>query len=321
MFLSSLVSHHPALRPIPLTCMPRRLYIPLFDDFEQCRSFPSASAKTSLLPDSTVPADADDLQAFGLIVRRINDEPFDVASVPGSRAVTIKFIIPNSRMGSVYVFPFLSPRHHADCHFLCSIGKGGSKIKEIQEASGARLNASEAMLPGSTEVSNTAPFSLTNSARSFCLRCRRRHPHRCLLYRHHPPRIPRTQSWFHFRILPSSRCSGRCCPRSWPRSQLFSRSRQCRAWSADSTNLHSQLPCRRKLVELCIFPFSPPNLLVPLPPTPLPPLPSAPLPPFPPFPASSLPPCPTSPLSPLPHHTFFSLVLALPSMLMVSTPD
>lgn len=32
-----------------------------------------------------------------------------------------------------------------------SIGKGGSKIKEIQEASGARLNASEAMLPGSTE--------------------------------------------------------------------------------------------------------------------------------------------------------------------------
>ena len=41
------------------------------------------------------------IQAFGLIVRRINDEPFDVASVPGSRAVTIKFIIPNSRMGSV----------------------------------------------------------------------------------------------------------------------------------------------------------------------------------------------------------------------------
>jgi poly(rC)-binding protein 2/3/4 len=66
-------------------------------------------------------------------VRRINDEPFDVPSVPGSRAVTIKFMIPNSRMGSV-------------------IGKQGSKIKEIQDASGARLNASEGMLPGSTEV-------------------------------------------------------------------------------------------------------------------------------------------------------------------------
>lgn len=71
-------------------------------------------------------------KAFGLIVRRINDEPFDVPSVPGSRMVTIRFIIPNARMGSV-------------------IGKGGSKIKEIQEASGARLQASEAMLPGSTE--------------------------------------------------------------------------------------------------------------------------------------------------------------------------
>ena len=68
-----------------------------------------------------------------MIVRRINDEPFDKPSVPGSRAVTIKFMIPNSRMGSV-------------------IGKGGTKIKEIQDASGARLNASEGMLPGSTEV-------------------------------------------------------------------------------------------------------------------------------------------------------------------------
>lgn len=54
-------------------------------------------------------------------------------SVPGSRAVTIKFMIPNSRMGSI-------------------IGKQGAKIKEIQDASGARLNASEGMLPGSTEV-------------------------------------------------------------------------------------------------------------------------------------------------------------------------
>ena len=78
-------------------------------------------------------------QAFGLIVRRINDEPFDKPSVPGSRAVTIKFMIPNSRMGSV-------------------IGKGGSKIKEIQDASGARLNASEGMLPGSTEVSFNYTF-------------------------------------------------------------------------------------------------------------------------------------------------------------------
>lgn len=86
------------------------------------------------------------LQAFGLIVRRINDEPFDVPSVPGSRAVTIKFIIPNSRMGSV-------------------IGKAGAKIKEIQDASGAKLNASEGMLPGSTEV----PFPVTTTYTKFNL--------------------------------------------------------------------------------------------------------------------------------------------------------
>lgn len=71
-------------------------------------------------------------KAYGLIVRKINDEPFDQPSLPGSRAVTIKYIVPNSRMGSV-------------------IGKAGSKIKEIQEASGAKLQASEAMLTGSTE--------------------------------------------------------------------------------------------------------------------------------------------------------------------------
>lgn len=88
-------------------------------------------------------------QAFGLIVRRINDEPFDKPSVPGSRAVTIKFMIPNSRMGSV-------------------IGKGGTKIKEIQDASGARLNASEGMLPGSTEVLHrTCPSLITCSHVSF----------------------------------------------------------------------------------------------------------------------------------------------------------
>ena len=87
------------------------------------------------------------LQAFGLIVRRINDEPFDKPSVPGSRAVTIKFMIPNSRMGSV-------------------IGKGGSKIKEIQDASGARLNASEGMLPGSTEVCDHRAPSLSRDLTS-----------------------------------------------------------------------------------------------------------------------------------------------------------
>ena len=47
------------------------------------------------------------------------------------------------------------------CHLL-SIGKGGSKIKEIQEASGARLNASEQMLPGSTEVSRSKLYTVAD---------------------------------------------------------------------------------------------------------------------------------------------------------------
>lgn len=36
------------------------------------------------------------------------------------------------------------------------IGKGGAKIREIQEASGAKLQASDAMLPDSTDVSLSA---------------------------------------------------------------------------------------------------------------------------------------------------------------------
>ncbi|CAH7690577.1 hypothetical protein PPACK8108_LOCUS25965 [Phakopsora pachyrhizi] len=57
-------------------------------------------------------------KAFGLIVRCINDEPFEVPLVPSSHAVTIWFVVPNSQMGSV-------------------IGKAGSKIKEIQDMSSA----------------------------------------------------------------------------------------------------------------------------------------------------------------------------------------
>ncbi|CAH7687826.1 hypothetical protein BY996DRAFT_4583914, partial [Phakopsora pachyrhizi] len=57
-------------------------------------------------------------KAFGLIVRCINDEPFEVPLVPSSHAVTIWFVVPNSQMHSV-------------------IGKAGSKIKEIQDMSSA----------------------------------------------------------------------------------------------------------------------------------------------------------------------------------------
>ncbi|KAI8443377.1 hypothetical protein BY996DRAFT_8696062 [Phakopsora pachyrhizi] len=61
-------------------------------------------------------------KAFGLIVRCINDEPFEVPLVPSSHAVTIWFVVPNSQMGSV-------------------IGKAGSKIKEIQDMSSALIKS------------------------------------------------------------------------------------------------------------------------------------------------------------------------------------
>lgn len=127
-------------------------------------------------------------QAFGLIVRRINDEPYDVASVPGSRAVTIKFIIPNSRMGSV-------------------IGKAGSKIKEIQEASGSRLNASEAMLPGSTEVSVLSMLVDSELTRS-----------ECCLYQ-----VSRTQSILRCTTSVPSSLNTRSATREWCRARTDSR--------------------------------------------------------------------------------------------------
>lgn len=126
-------------------------------------------------------------QAFGLIVRRINDEPFDVPSVPGSRAVTIKFMIPNSRMGSV-------------------IGKQGCKIKEIQDASGARLNASEGMLPGSTEVAllyHLATHDLHMTAGIKCGGCCGCYPYSDLLHRQHPHRSSRTHAFYQSLLLPS----------------------------------------------------------------------------------------------------------------------
>lgn len=71
-------------------------------------------------------------KAFGLIVRTLNDEDFEQPSLPGSKAVTLRFTIPNMKMGFI-------------------IGRSGARIKEIQEASGAKLSTSDYLLPNSTE--------------------------------------------------------------------------------------------------------------------------------------------------------------------------
>ncbi|KAJ5225835.1 hypothetical protein N7468_007060 [Penicillium chermesinum] len=73
-------------------------------------------------------------KAFALIIRTLNNEPLDAASTAQSKTYPLRLLIPHILIGSI-------------------IGKGGSRIREIQEASGARLNASDACLPLSTERS------------------------------------------------------------------------------------------------------------------------------------------------------------------------
>src|SRR5436853_5412805 len=73
-------------------------------------------------------------QAFGLIIRTLNNEPPNDPSTTLSRTYPLRLLIPHILIGSI-------------------IGKGGVRIREIQEASGARLNASDSCLPLSTERS------------------------------------------------------------------------------------------------------------------------------------------------------------------------
>jgi heterogeneous nuclear rnp K-like protein 2 len=73
-------------------------------------------------------------QAFGLIIRTLNNEPLEAPSSAQSKTYPLRLLIPHILIGSI-------------------IGKGGVRIREIQEASGARLNASDSCLPLSTERS------------------------------------------------------------------------------------------------------------------------------------------------------------------------
>src|SRR2546427_11442721 len=74
------------------------------------------------------------IQAFSLIIRTLNNEPMDSPSTSQSKTYPLRLLIPHILIGSI-------------------IGKSGVRIREIQEESGARLNASDACLPLSTERS------------------------------------------------------------------------------------------------------------------------------------------------------------------------
>ncbi|KAF2155160.1 hypothetical protein K461DRAFT_285233 [Myriangium duriaei CBS 260.36] len=73
-------------------------------------------------------------KAFGLIIRTLNNEPLEEASTPQSKTYPLRLLVPHILIGSI-------------------IGKQGVRIREIQDASGARLNASDQCLPLSTERS------------------------------------------------------------------------------------------------------------------------------------------------------------------------
>ncbi|GJN73174.1 KH domain RNA binding protein [Purpureocillium lilacinum] len=73
-------------------------------------------------------------KAFGLIIRTLNNEPLNEKSTTASKTYPLRLLVPHILIGSI-------------------IGKGGARIKEIQDASGARLNASDSCLPFSTERS------------------------------------------------------------------------------------------------------------------------------------------------------------------------
>ncbi|KAF9291505.1 hypothetical protein BGZ68_003710 [Mortierella alpina] len=71
-------------------------------------------------------------KAYSLVAQKIIEVSIEPDAAPETESTSIRLLVNHQRMGSV-------------------IGKGGAKIKEIQEASGARLVASEDILPGSTE--------------------------------------------------------------------------------------------------------------------------------------------------------------------------
>ncbi|KAF2121959.1 hypothetical protein BDV96DRAFT_482370 [Lophiotrema nucula] len=73
-------------------------------------------------------------KAFGLIVRTLNQEDIESPSTSTSKTYPMRLLIPHILIGSI-------------------IGKGGVRIREIQDASNAKLNASDTMLPNSGERS------------------------------------------------------------------------------------------------------------------------------------------------------------------------
>lgn len=71
-------------------------------------------------------------KAAGLLVRVLHEEPFDQASSPDAKRYNLRILMPHHIMGAL-------------------IGKGGSKFREIEEASAARIKAQDKPMPFSND--------------------------------------------------------------------------------------------------------------------------------------------------------------------------
>lgn len=93
------------------------------------------------------------VKAFSLISEKIEEEMINNSRSSGSGQVSVRLVIPSSQCGAI-------------------IGKGGSKVKEIREASGASVQVAGEMLPGSTERAVTLlgnADSLTKCIEQLCV--------------------------------------------------------------------------------------------------------------------------------------------------------
>lgn len=87
-------------------------------------------------------------KAFSMICKKFEDDLMQTCNANSIPPITLRLIVPASQCGSI-------------------IGKGGSKIKEIRELTGASIQVASEMLPGSTERAVTVSGRLDSIIECF----------------------------------------------------------------------------------------------------------------------------------------------------------
>jgi hypothetical protein len=83
-----------------------------------------------------------------MICKKFEDDLMQTCNANSIPPITLRLIVPASQCGSI-------------------IGKGGSKIKEIRELTGASIQVASEMLPGSTERAVTVSGKLDSIVECF----------------------------------------------------------------------------------------------------------------------------------------------------------